>query len=263
MENLTFNADIFFLEGLKVTPQSSFPAFILLLIIYIFIMVSNISLTALICLDRSLHQPMYLLFCNMSINDVFGASTIIPRLLSDIFILTKDRYITYKECVIQAFCAHFHAGTSHSVLMVMAFDRYVAICNPLHYAAIMTNKMVLKLTLLAWFLALGSVVILIGLNVRLSRCKRAIFNPFCDNASLFKLSCDNIIINHIYGLTFTVVLFSSSIGSMVLTYAKITAVCLTSKNKALNSKALRTCRTHLFVYLIIYFRKNITILPNR
>lgn len=115
-----------------------------------------------------------MLFCNMSVNDVFGASAIIPCLLSDIFMLTKNRHITYTECVIQAFCAHFHAGTSHSVLMVMAFDRYVAICNPLHYANIMTNKIVLKLTLFAWFLALGSVVILIGLNVRLSQCRRVI-----------------------------------------------------------------------------------------
>ncbi|KAF7640906.1 hypothetical protein LDENG_00006350, partial [Lucifuga dentata] len=131
MENLTFHVDIIFLEGLKVMPQSSVPAFIFLLLSYIFIMVSNIGLVVLIVWHRSLHQPMYLLFCNMSINDVFGAT---------------NRYIHYIDCVVQAFCSHFHAGTCHTVLMIMAFDRYVAICSPLRYATIMTNKMVAKLS---------------------------------------------------------------------------------------------------------------------
>ncbi|XP_071750798.1 olfactory receptor 52D1-like [Centroberyx gerrardi] len=251
MENQSFNADMLLLEGLKVTPQSSFPAFILLLLIYIFIMVSNIGLVVLISLERSLHQPMYLLFCNMSINDVFGATTIIPRLLSDIFIASADRYIHYIECVIQAFCSHFHAGTSHTVLMIMAFDRYMAICNPLQYATIMTNRMVLRLTVSAWAAAFASVAILLGLTIRLSRCRRIILNPFCDNASLFKLSCQNILWNHIYGLGSAVVILGSSIGSVTLTYLRIATVCVSSKSRALNSRALQTCATHLAVYMIM------------
>ncbi|KAJ7996059.1 hypothetical protein DPEC_G00233150 [Dallia pectoralis] len=93
-------------EGLNVTQQSSYPAFILLLIIYIFIMVSNLSLIVLITMERTLHQPMYILFCNLSLNDALGASAIIPRLLSDIFVASTERYITYIECAVQAFCAH-------------------------------------------------------------------------------------------------------------------------------------------------------------
>ncbi|XP_023258574.1 olfactory receptor 52N5-like [Seriola lalandi dorsalis] len=137
--------------------------------------------------------------------------------------------------------------------MIMAFDRYVAICNPLRYAAIMTNTMVIKLTVSAWGVAFVLVGILLGLTVRLNRCRSMIMNPYCDNASLFKLSCESVYINNVYGLTFTVVLFTASIGSIVLTYTKITVVCLTSKNKTLNSKALKTCSTHLVVYLIMVF----------
>ena len=135
----------------------------------------------------------------------------------------------------------------------MAFDRFIAICNPLHYTIIMNSKMVIKLTVSAWGSAFVLVAILLGLTVRLNRCRMLITNPYCDNASLFKLSCESVFINNVYGLTFTVVLLSSSIGSMVLTYANITAVCLTSKDKALNSKALKTCSTHLSVYLIMFF----------
>ncbi|CDR03209.1 unnamed protein product [Oncorhynchus mykiss] len=212
MENRTYNDHVLLLEGLKVPQQSTYPAFTLLLITYIFIMVANIGLIVLISMERSLHQPMYILFCNLPLNDIVGATVMIPRLLWDILTTAPERYITYIECVIQAFCAHLFATTSHTILMIMAFDRYVAICNPL---------------------------------------RSNIFNPYCDNASLFKLSCESVLINNIYGFTFTVVLFVSSIGSISLTYLKIAIVCLSSKNSSLNSKALTTCSTHLLVYLIV------------
>ena len=88
-------------------------------------------------------------------------------------------------------------------------------------------------------------------------------NPYCDNASLFKLSCESVFINNIYGLTFTVVLLSSSIGSMILTYSKITVSCLTSKSKSLNSKALKTCSTHLCLYLLMLVSGMIIIILHR
>ncbi|XP_076607112.1 olfactory receptor 13C9-like [Chaetodon auriga] len=263
MENETFNMDIVQLEGLKVSPESSILAFILLLLIYIFIMVSNISLVILICVEKSLHEPMYLLFCNMSINDVFGATTIIPHLLSDVFIPNTERSIHYISCAIQAFCAHFHGGTSHTVLMTMAFDRCVAICNPLRYTTIMTKRMVVKLSVLAWSMAFLLVAVSVGLSVRLSRCRRVILNPFCDNASLFKLSCENIIINHIYGLISAIGTMVVSLCSVMLTYIRIAMVCLSSKNKALNSKALQTCASHLAVYIILLLSGFIIIVFHR
>ncbi|KAK5887163.1 hypothetical protein CesoFtcFv8_015791 [Champsocephalus esox] len=263
MENQTLDLDVLIVEGLKVTPQSSVPAFILLLLIYIFIMVSNIGLVVLISTERSLHQPMYLLFCNMSINDVFGASAIIPRILSDVFIPMSQRFMSYDECALQAFCAHFHACIAHTVLIIMAFDRYVAICNPLRYAAIMTHRMVLGLSVWAWSISFLLVGILIGLSVRPSRCRRVILNPFCDNASLFKLSCENVLINHVYGLGTAMLILASSLCSVTLTYLKIAMVCLRSKNQALNSKALQTCATHLAAYAIQLFSGCIIITLHR
>ncbi|XP_035483086.2 olfactory receptor 52N5-like [Scophthalmus maximus] len=263
MENITVNMDILQLEGLKVTPQSSIPAFILLLLIYVFIMVSNVGLVLLISMERSLHQPMYLLFCNMSINDVFGATIIIPRLLSDIFTPMTQRYIHYYECVIQAFCAHFHAATSHYVLIIMAFDRYVAICKPLRYTTIMTNRMVAMLSASAWATAFLLIVALVSLSVRLSRCRSVINNPFCDNASLFKLSCENVLISHVYGLGTAMATMAFSLCSVTLTYLRIAMVCLSSRNKTLNSKALQTCASHLAIYIILLLSGNIIIILHR
>ncbi|XP_035522651.1 olfactory receptor 52N5-like [Morone saxatilis] len=263
MENETYNMDVLQLEGLIVNPKSSIPAFILLLLIYIFIMVSNIGLVVLIFTNRSLHEPMYLLFCNMSINDAFGATAVIPPLLSDVFVPVTQRFIHYYECVIQAFCAHFHGGTSHTVLIIMAFDRYVAICNPLRYATIMTNRMVVKLSVSAWMVAFLLIAVSVGLSIRLSRCRRVVLNPFCDNASLFKLSCENIIINHIYGLVSAMGMMAVSLCSVALTYLRITMVCLSSKNKVLNSKALQTCATHLAVYIILLVSGCVIIILHR
>ena len=253
MENHTFNSLTLQLEGFKVTRTNKYPVFVSLLLTYVFILIANVGIVALIWTERSLRQPMYLLFCNLSINDVMGNSLLVPRVLADILVPPSERLIHYYECVMQAFTASMFGTNAHTVLMIMAFDRYVAICNPLRYSTIMTNRMVIKLTVSAWGVAFVLVGILLGLTVRLNRCRTMIMNPYCDNASLFKLSCESVFINNVYGLTFTVVLLTSSIGSMVLTYTKITVVCLTSKSKSLNSKALKTCSTHLVAYLIMLF----------
>ncbi|XP_034406127.1 olfactory receptor 146-like [Cyclopterus lumpus] len=253
MDNYTFNSLTLQLEGLNVSKDTLYPVFLFFFFAYIFIMLLNIGIAILIFIDKNLHQPMYLLFCNLPFNDILGNSIMVPRLLMDMMKPSSQRFISYYECVAQAFITHMFGTTSHTVLMIMAFDRYVAISNPLRYASIMTNKMVMKLTVSAWGVALVLVGILLGLTIRLNRCRTLIINPFCDNASLFKLSCESVFINNVYGLTFTVVLFTCSIGSMVITYTKITVVCLTSNSKSLNSKALKTCSTHLVVFLIMMF----------
>uniref|UniRef100_A0AAZ1XQT4 G-protein coupled receptors family 1 profile domain-containing protein n=1 Tax=Oreochromis aureus TaxID=47969 RepID=A0AAZ1XQT4_OREAU len=207
MENYTFNSFTLQLEGLKVSEVSKYPIFFFSLFSYILIMTSNIGIVVLVFIDKNLHHPMYLLFCNLPFNDVVGNSIMMPRLLSDILLPPSARLISYHECLIQAFTTHMYGTTSHTVLMIMAFDRYVDFDH----------------------------------------------KPFCDNASLFKLSCDSVVINNVYGLTFTVVLFTGSIGTIVLTYTQIMVVCVTSKNTSLNSKALKTCSTHLLVYMIMLF----------
>ncbi|XP_050949470.1 olfactory receptor 5F1-like [Labeo rohita] len=263
MDNLTFRYSILLVEGLNVTPQSSFPAFVLILILYIFIMISNIWMMIQISVEKSLHQPMYILFCNLTLNDILGTTVLLPHLLRNILTDPSQRYITFVECVIQAYFTHLNGTASHTVIMIMAFDRYVAICNPLRYPTIMSNNMLVKLSAGAWGAALVLVGILIGLSMCLSHCRSVIQNHFCDNASLFKLSCENTVINNVYGLTFTVVLFASSIGSVAFTYIRIVMVCFKSKNKTTNTKAIKTCSTHLTVYIIMFVSGCVAIFLHR
>ncbi|XP_027129561.1 olfactory receptor 52N5-like [Larimichthys crocea] len=263
MENYTYNSYTLQMEGLNITKDYIYPSFFLLLIFYIVSVVMNIGISVLIFINKKLHQPMYFIFCNLSLSDIIGCTNMFPRLLADILRPPSERLISYYACVVQAFITQLFGTTSHTVLMIMAFDRYVAICYPLRYSTIMTNKMVMKLTVSAWGVAFVLVGILLGLTIRLNRCRTMIMNSYCDNASLFKLSCESVFINNVYGLTFTVVLYVGSIGSMVLTYTKIAVVCLTSKNKSLNSKALKTCSTHLAVYLIMSFSGFVVIILHR
>ncbi|XP_015254760.1 PREDICTED: olfactory receptor 52N5-like [Cyprinodon variegatus] len=263
MENYTVNSVMLQIEGLNVAGTATYPVFFFLLFCYVYIMITNIGIVILIIMDESLHQPMYFLFCNLPFNDILGNSVMLPRVIMDILLPPSERLISYYECVVQAFFSHIFGTSTHTVLMIMAFDRYVAICNPLRYSAIMTNRMVLKLTVYAWGTSFVLVMILLGLTIRLSRCRTLIANTYCDNASLFKLSCESVDINNIYGLTFTVVLLTSSIGSIVLTYTRITVVCLTSKNRSLNRKALKTCSTHLFVYMVMFVCGKVNIVLHR
>ncbi|KAM4726928.1 olfactory receptor 8G17-like [Anableps anableps] len=264
MENYTYNSFTLQLEGLNFTKDFVYTVLFLFLAFYIFTMTLNLGFLILIFIEKNLHQPMYILFCNLTVtNDILGNSVVLPRLLLDLLRPPSERLIGYYECVLQAFITHMFNTASHTVLMIMAFDRYVAIGNPLRYSAIMTNRMVMKLTVSAWGVAFVLVGVLLGLTVRLSRCRTFMQSLYCNNAALFLLSCENVFINNVYGLTFTVVLFTASIGSMVITYTKITVVCLTSKNKTLNSKALKTCSTHLLVYLIMFFSGMIIIILHR
>ncbi|XP_056118325.1 olfactory receptor 146-like [Rhinichthys klamathensis goyatoka] len=264
MDNLSFRHSILLVEGIQVTPQSTYVVFILLLLVYIFVMVSNIALVILISTEKNLHHPMHFMFCNLPLNDILGTTVILPRLLQDILKEGSEHYITYVECVVQAYFVLMFVSACHCVLIIMAFDRYVAICNPLRYTAIMTNKMVIKLSASAWGLSVLSASILIGLTVRLSHCRSKIENPYCDNASLFKLSCeDGVVVNNVSGILFTVILLSFSICSVFITYGNIATVCITSKNKALNSKAIKTCSTHLAVYLIMFVSGSAFIILHR
>nr|XP_046152386.1 olfactory receptor 52E4-like [Oncorhynchus gorbuscha] len=259
--NMSLPSHILHIQGFQLPQTFMYPIFFSLLFVYLALLVSNIGFLVAIITERSLHQPMYILFCNLSVNDLIGNTVLLPRLMADI--VSTERFITYSQCVAQAFFSHTFGSASHMILIIMAFDRYVAICYPLRYTSIMTTKTVVTLSVSAWGASLVLVSVLLGLTIRLSRCSSIIQNAYCDNASLFKLSCENVSINNIYGLFFTVLLFTSSMGSIAVTYFRIAVICWTKKSKELNNRALQTCASHLVVYLIMLWSGFLTIILHR
>lgn len=259
--NMTILSDILEIQGFDISPEFTYPLFFLLLFAYFSLLFSNIGVLVLIITEKSLHQPMYILFCNLSVNDLIGNTVLLPQLMAHI--ISAERFITYNQCVVQAFHSHTFGSASHMILIIMAIDRYVAICHPLRYSSIMTAKTVIGLSATAWGVSLVLVSVLIGLTVRLSRCRSVIQNAYCDNASLFKLSCEDVSINNIYGLFFTVLLFCCSIGGIAVTYFRIALICWIKKNKELNNRALQTCASHLVLYLIMLWSGFLTIILHR
>ncbi|XP_031645281.1 olfactory receptor 52E4-like [Oncorhynchus kisutch] len=260
-DNMSLPSHILHIQGFQLPQTFMYPIFFSLLFVYLALLVSNIGVLVAIITERSLHQPMYILFCNLSVNDLIGNTVLLPRLMADI--VSTERFITYSQCVAQAFFSHTFGSASHMILIIMAFDRYVAICYPLRYTSIMTNKTLVMLSVSAWGASLVLVSVLLGLTIRLSRCSSIIQNAYCDNASLFKLSCENVSINNIYGLFFTVLLFTSSMGSIAVTYFRIAVICWTKKSKELNNRALQTCASHLVLYLIMLWSGFLTIILHR
>nr|XP_046244586.1 olfactory receptor 5B12-like [Scatophagus argus] len=259
--NMTVSGGIIEIQGFDISPEFMYPLFFLLLFVYFCLLFSNFGVLLLIITEKSLHQPMYILFCNLSVNDVIGNTVLLPQLMAHI--VSTERFITYSQCVVQAFYSHTFGSASHMILIIMAIDRYVAICHPLKYSSVMTTKTVIGLSAGAWGLSVLLVSVLIGLTVRLSRCRSVILNAYCDNASLFKLSCEDVSINNIYGLFFTVLLFSCSMGSVGVTYFRIALICWIKKNRELNNKALQTCASHLVLYLIMLWSGIFTIILHR
>ncbi|XP_063060371.1 olfactory receptor 52N2-like [Engraulis encrasicolus] len=261
MENITSVSDILVLEQLGHPESSTYAVFFTFLFVYIALIITNVGVVGIIIAEKTLHQPMYLLFCNLSFNDILGNTIILPQLLLNT--VNPGRFISYNSCVAQVFFSHTYGSASHSILIIMAIDRYVAICNPLRYSAIMTTKAVVTLSVSAWTIPAVFVGALVGLSVRLSRCRSQLQNFYCDNASLFKLSCEDVSINNIYGLFYTVLLLSSSMGTIVVTYIKIAVTCWTKKSAELNSKAIQTCASHLVLYLIMLITGYIVIIMHR
>uniref|UniRef100_A0A3B4ARS8 G-protein coupled receptors family 1 profile domain-containing protein n=1 Tax=Periophthalmus magnuspinnatus TaxID=409849 RepID=A0A3B4ARS8_9GOBI len=246
MENVTVNSPVLLLEGFSLPPLLSLCVCVCLLLSFLFIVGANTVVVCAVISDRRLHTPMYLLFCNLAVTDVLANVNVVPRVLLDTLRPPAERLISYPECVAQAFWAHLLATGMRTVLMVMAFDRYVAVCLPLRYSAIMSPRMLVKLLVAAWSAALVLVSVLIGLTVRL------VVGLQCSNAALFGLSCESVFVNNVYGLTFTTMLYLSSAGSLVLTYGSIIAVSV-RRDRTLNLKALRTCLSHLLVYFLSLF----------
>lgn len=131
----------------------------------------------------------------------------------------SEHFISHHNCVIQALIITLHGNTTHTILVIMLYDEYVAICKPLRYSAIMTNRIVVKLSAV-WGSATILVGVLMSLTSRLNCCRMLIKYVFCDIALLFELSCDSVLINNDYGLNYTGGLEVCVIGSIIFAYTK-------------------------------------------
>ncbi|XP_036391838.1 olfactory receptor 52B2-like [Megalops cyprinoides] len=250
MDNFSSNSSfIIRLQGFDFPPQGAFIAFVFATLSYLIIVFCNLVLLITITMNKSLHQPMYLLLFNLPINDLIGSTALLPQLIKEI--LMDSRYIHVSNCITQAFFIHIYAVGSVLSLTVMSYDRYIAICSPLRYNTIMTNGHAIRMIMIVWLVDLFIIGLLFALLLRLPRCRSLIIQPYCDNPSLLTLVCADTTINNIYGLFITASMQVFGLGMILYTYLQILVACFRSKRSDTKSKALQTCATHLTVFLIL------------
>ncbi|XP_058601201.1 olfactory receptor 52B2-like [Onychostoma macrolepis] len=249
------------LDPFSIPPGAKYPIFLFGMFIYMFGAFCNLTLLLLILLTQSLHKPIYFILFSLPLNDFVGITSMLPKVLSDIVTETNNTY--YPLCVLQGFLLHMYGGGVLFILAAMAFDRYIAICMPLRYNALMTPKFVMGIVVFLWGLDFFFIVLLFSLQGRNYRCRSNILNVFCDNPSLVKLACGNTIVNNMFGLFTTAIMQIISVSIQVFSYVKILITCLLKSRSDAKNKAINTCVAQLVIFIMYEVVGSFTILSHR
>uniref|UniRef100_A0A3B4Z9D6 Olfactory receptor 2K2 n=1 Tax=Stegastes partitus TaxID=144197 RepID=A0A3B4Z9D6_9TELE len=264
MENLTLASPVVFeLEGFYVPPGYGLLLFVLALLSYVAVLLGNGLVVSIIVLDKSLHRPMFVMVCNLVLCDLLGATAVLPRLM--VHFLTGQKRIAYFPAIAQAFSVHTYGVAVQTILGTMAYDRYVAVCEPLRYHAIMTSARLHSCCALAWLVALLLIAVLFAFHVNVPLCGRTIRHIYCSNRAILSLACSPTPTNNIYGLSMT---WSVSTGVfLIIAFSYIRILQATLKqgraDSSVSSKAFQTCASHLIIYVLYEIASVIIILSYR
>lgn len=249
------------LVSLDLSAAHIYPVFVFGTFTYLIIVFCNLLVMATIALSKKLRNPMFILLFNLPICDIVGSTAFFPHLLFSI--VTQNRGISHSACITQAFMIHFYGTGNLLILSAMAYDRYIAICCPLRYNAIMSPKNVIKIIILIWFINVSMMVILIVLLARFKFCRTNIVDLYCNNPSLLKLVCEDTRINNFYGIVTIVLLQGGPLLIIIYTYIQILRTCVMTKHTDARKKAFQTCGTHLVVFLIFQINTAFALIAHR
>lgn len=212
------------------------------LLFYSLVLLVNMSIIAVVVLDPSLHEPMYVLLCAICLNQIFGTTAFYPQFL--LGLLYRSNQISYQACLLQAFVVFTYGLCELSLLMLMAYDRYLAICRPLHYGAYMTPRRLGLLLLLFWLLPVSTCSANMALTSKLKLCGSQIHKLFCVNRLIVELACPEAEATPSTILsTVTVFLYGCFTFVVIWSYAHIAAACVKSKRDRV--RFMQTCVPHL------------------
>uniref|UniRef100_UPI0037E7A3F6 olfactory receptor 4B13-like n=1 Tax=Semicossyphus pulcher TaxID=241346 RepID=UPI0037E7A3F6 len=218
--------------------------FMLTAMLYIVVIVVNISLIVVICMNRSLHEPMYLFLCSLFVNELYGSTGLFPLLL--VQILSDVHTVPASFCYLQIFCLYTYAQVEFCNLAVMSYDRYLAICCPLQYNTRMTfNKAVIFIAVI-WLYSFVKFIITLFLNIALPLCGNIINSLYCHNYLVVKLACSDTQVNNFYGLFGIVLTILVPLLPIMFSYTKILEILQSRFNMTSVPSVLR-------IILSLYF----------
>ncbi|XP_012712956.2 olfactory receptor 49-like [Fundulus heteroclitus] len=234
--------------------------FLFLMCVYIVIISCNVLLIVVICVNRSLHEPMYMFLCSLFVNELYGSTGLLPFLL--VQILSDVHTVSVPLCFLQIFCLFMYGNVEFYNLAAMSYDRYLAICHPLHYNTQMQMNTVIRLVVLSWFLPLLNIIVMISLNASSRLCGNIIDKVYCINYNVTKLVCSGAAASNIYGLVYTFTVVIGLAALIVYTYIRILKVCFSGSEQT-RHKAVSTCTPHLASLLNFSFGCFFEILQSR
>ncbi|XP_077675907.1 olfactory receptor 8U3-like isoform X2 [Eretmochelys imbricata] len=241
----------FILSGLTDRPELQVPLFWVFLLIYGITLVGNVGMILLITIDPRLHTPMYFFLSNLSFCDLCISSIISPKMLLNF--LAERKSISYTACTVQMHLSILFADVECLLLAVMAYDRYVAICNPLLYTVTMSRQLCKQLVAGVYAVGVVDSMIYTCCTFRLSFCSSNIINHFfCDILPLLVLSCSDTHISEIVTFAFMSCITVSSFVTVLLSYVYIISNIFQIRSAEGRSKAFSTCTFHLTAVVLLF-----------
>ncbi|KAM5307262.1 olfactory receptor 7D4-like [Glossophaga mutica] len=241
----------FLLLGLSEDPELQPFLFGVFLSMYLVTMLGNLLIMLAVSSDFHLHTPMYFFLCNLSFVDICFTSTTIPKMLVNI--QAQSKAISYNGCLIQVYFFTVFIGMDNFLLTVMAYDRYVAICHPLHYMVIMNPLLCGLLILLCWFIIFWVSLVHVLLIRRLTFCAGTeIPHFFCELAQILKVACSDTLINNVFMYVTTALLGVIPVTGILYSYAQIVSSLMRMSSAGGKYKAFSTCGSHLTVVSLFY-----------
>ena len=241
----------FILLGFSDRLQLELVLFVVLLIFYIFTLLGNITIIALSYLDPRLHTPMYFFLSNLSFLDMCYTTSIVPQLLVNL--IGADKSISFGGCVGQMYMSLALGCTECILLGVMAFDRYAAICRPLHYMVIMHPRLCALMASASWIVGFVNSLLQTVLVFLLPRCGRnKLDHFFCEIPPFLKLACVDTTMNLYVTFFGSVIILLTPVSLIMFSYGQIVRAVLRIRSTAGQRKAFGTCGSHLTVVSLFF-----------
>lgn len=241
----------FILVGFSDQPQLELILFGVILFLYFMTLLGNSTIILVSLLDSKLHNPMYFFLSHLSFLDLCTTSSIVPQLLVNLG--SSDKSITYGGCVVQLYVSLALGSTECVLLAVMSYDRYVAVCRPLHYAFVMHPRVCSILASMAWLSGVTTTLIQSTLTLQLPFCgNRKVDHFFCEVPVLIKLACVDTTFNQAELFVASVLFLVVPLSLILMSYGNIAQAVLKIKSAIGRRKAFRTCSSHLMVVIISY-----------
>ncbi|NXS93526.1 O52B2 protein, partial [Jacana jacana] len=262
LNDSSFDPITFVLTGIPGMEESHLWISVPFCLMYLTALAANSVLLLVIITERSLHEPMYLFLAMLALSDLMLSTATVPKMLAIFWFSARE--ISFDACVTQMFFTHFSFIVESSVLLAMAFDRYVAVCDPLRYSSTLTPSVIGKIALMAVVRGFCIMFPPIFLLKRLPYCGHNVLpHTYCEHMGIARLACADIRANVWYGLTTALLSSGLDVVLIALSYALILRAVFRLPSPEARLKALSTCGSHLCLILMFYVPAFFSFLTHR